>query len=98
MKFVIYAKYTGDKEKVLAHRPAHREYMRKLLDEGKLIAAGPFADDSGGLFIYDVESSEVASTMVTKDPFSIKGVFEEVIVKEWTLVLSDTGKLQMPAS
>ena len=98
MKFVIYAKYTSDKEKILEHRPAHRGYVRRLLDEGKLVLAGSFADDSGGLFVYDVESPEVASRMVTKDPFSIKSVFEEVTVKQWSLILSDTEKLQTAAS
>jgi uncharacterized protein YciI len=71
MKYVIYAKYTSDKEKILAHRPAHRDYVGKLVREGKLVLAGPFVDDSGGLFIYDVESPEAASMMVSEDPFSI---------------------------
>ncbi|MEM7466756.1 MAG: YciI family protein [Pseudomonadota bacterium] len=51
MKFTVYAKHASDKQKILAHRPAHREYMRKLLNEGNLLLAGPFADDSGGLFV-----------------------------------------------
>ena len=96
MKFVIYARYTSDRDKVLSHRPAHREYVRGLLDEGKLVLAGPFTDDIGGLFVYEVNSFETASAMVTKDPFAVEGVFEEVDIKEWSLILSDSENLQMP--
>ena len=94
MKYVSYAKYTNDREKILAHRPAHRDYLRKLLNQGKLALAGPFSDDSGGLFVYEVDSSEAASAIVAEDPFSINGVYETVEVKPWTLVFSSIELLR----
>jgi len=75
MKYVSYVTYTTDKAKVAAHRPAHREYLSELLERGNLVACGPFADDSGALFIYDADSAESAATLVAKDPFAASGVF-----------------------
>lgn len=89
MKFVSYATYINDKSKILAHRPAHRDYVRNLLGQGKLALAGPFSDDSGGLFIYEVDSAEAASVIVAGDPFSINGVYDKVVIKPWTLVFSN---------
>ncbi len=68
MKFVTYATYVADREAVDDLRPAHFEYMAGLLAEGKLAAAGSFADGSGGLFIYDMESFEDAKAAVTAKP------------------------------
>ena len=51
MKVVNYATYTSVWEKVAALRPAHREYMTRLLADGRLVACGPFSDGSGALFI-----------------------------------------------
>ena len=93
MKYVGYARYTNDREKIIAHRPAHRAYVRELLNQGKLALAGPFSDDSGGLFIYEVDSSEAASAIVAKDPFSVNGVYEAVEIKPWALVFSSVELL-----
>ena len=90
MKYVSYARYIEDKARIIAHRPAHRDYVRKLLDQGKLALAGPFSDDSGGLFIYEVDSAEAAAAIVADDPFSINGVYELVEIKPWVLVFSNT--------
>jgi uncharacterized protein YciI len=89
MKYVSYAKYINDNAKIIAHRPAHRDYVRKLHSQGKLAIAGPFSDDSGGLFIYEVDSAEAGSAIVAEDPFSINGVYEKVEIKPWTLVFSN---------
>ncbi|MGH3488942.1 MAG: YciI family protein, partial [Actinopolymorphaceae bacterium] len=35
-------------------RPAHREYLASLREEGKLVSAGPWADDTGAMLLYDV--------------------------------------------
>ena len=86
MKFVNYATYTADKAKIAAHRPQHREYLARLFEQGKLVSAGPFADDSGALFIYEVDSEKAAAELVATDPFSTSGVFAEHQLKPWKLV------------
>jgi len=94
MKYVSYATYATDKTKIAAHRPAHREYLSILLNQGKLVAAGPFTDDSGGLFIYEVDSAEAASALVAGDPFSMNGVYQKFEIKPWKLVFSNTELLR----
>ena len=50
--------YTDDAEKIAQVRPTHREYLKTLLDSGKLHESGPFTDDSGALIIYEDHGKE----------------------------------------
>jgi uncharacterized protein YciI len=57
----------------------HMSNIRKLADEGKLIAAGPFGtNDKGyrGIFLFDVKSTEEARALVQTDPTVKEKVFE----------------------
>jgi uncharacterized protein YciI len=92
MKYISFATYTSDKAKVIAHRPAHRAYLSDLFQQGQLIAAGPFTDDSGGLFIHEAESVESAKVLVTADPFTTNAVYEHCDLKPWTLVFANAEK------
>jgi uncharacterized protein len=94
MKYVSYVTYTRDKEKILAHRPKHREYLSGLLREGKLVGSGPFADDSGALFIYEAETAEAALALIAADPFCVAGVFERRELKPWRVVFANPGLLR----
>ncbi|MFB3918071.1 MAG: YciI family protein [Terriglobales bacterium] len=94
MKYVNYVTYTTDKTKIAAHRPAHREYLSGLLKQGKLVASGPFTDDSGAMFIYEADSPEAASALVAGDPFSVNGVFQKLELKPWKLVFSNAELLR----
>ncbi|WP_368668358.1 YciI family protein, partial [Klebsiella michiganensis] len=46
--FVILYHYAPDSQKILEIRPQHREFLKALKDEGKLIGSGPFTDGQGG--------------------------------------------------
>ena len=74
MKFAAIIEYKQDKEQVKAFHPAHREYLRRFLENGQLRAAGPFADDAGALWILDAESAEAAEEIVKGDPYVTAGV------------------------
>jgi hypothetical protein len=50
--FANYAKYVADETRLTTVRPAHWDYDRTLEAAGKLALAGPFANDEGGLFVY----------------------------------------------
>jgi len=56
MKFVNCARYVSDREKINSVRPAHRIYVKGLMEQGRLITGGPFTDDSGALLIYEAET------------------------------------------
>ena len=62
------------------------EYATGYLIEKGLAIENVFVWDSGGLFVYEVDSAEAASAIVAEDPFSINGVYEKVEIKPWTLV------------
>ena len=68
-------------------RPEHRVYLKSLLDEGKLVESGPFADDSGALLIYEADSEAELGSWLSEDPYAkADGVIAETVVKEWIRV------------
>jgi len=84
-------------EKRLGARPAHIERIKKLVDEGRLVIAGPHpAIDSedpgdngftGSLIIAEFDSLESAQEWANDDPYVKAGVFQKVNVKPFKNVL-----------
>ena len=74
MKLAAIMEYIQDREKIKVLRPAHLAYRQGFLESGKLRAAGPFDDESGALWILEVETIEEAETIVEGDPFVAAGV------------------------
>jgi uncharacterized protein len=78
-----------DKRK--AARPAHVARLHKLLEEGRLLLAGPFpaidAEDpgpagfSGSLIVAEFDSLEAAKEWADHDPYRVAGVYREVTVR-----------------
>jgi uncharacterized protein len=68
-------------------RPTHREYLRSLLDQGKLMQSGPFTDDSGALIIYEADDISEAQVLLSNDPFALNGIIVGAEIKEWNVVL-----------
>ena len=83
-------------EKRLETRPAHLERLNKLLDEGRLILAGPHpgidsedpgeAGFSGSLIVAEFKSLEDARTWAENDPYKEAGVYSAVTVKPFKKV------------
>ncbi|KAK0861111.1 hypothetical protein LTR87_017071 [Friedmanniomyces endolithicus] len=69
MKVAAIIDYSPDREKVKEIFPAHRVYLRQYLENGQLRAAGPFAEDSGAVWILEVTKAEDADEIVKGDPF-----------------------------
>lgn len=53
----------------LQARPAHRERLTDLRERGLLRKAGPWADDSGALLIFDVDGEEELNRLLAEDPY-----------------------------
>ncbi|RDK08522.1 YciI family protein [Cupriavidus lacunae] len=83
--YVSYVKYVSDSARVERVRAAHQSYAEAIKANGGLIMAGPFADDSGALFIYRAQSKDEAMALVQKDPYHAEGVFESYALSEWRL-------------
>lgn len=86
--FTAFLTYTDDKDRIAEVRPTHREYLKSLLDSGRLHESGPFTDDSGALIIYNADSEAEAKEMLANDPFSTSGVIVDAVVREWKVVMS----------
>jgi uncharacterized protein YciI len=78
-------------------RPAHLERMQQLLDEGRVLIAGPHpaidsedpgpAGFTGSLVVVDFPSLEEATAWANDDPYVEAGVYSKVVVKPFKLVL-----------
>lgn len=78
-------------------RPAHLARIEKLLEDGRLILAGPHpATDSndpgpagftGSLIVAEFDTLEDAEQWAAADPFLAAGVYENVMVKPFKQVL-----------
>ena len=83
-------------EKRLAARPAHLERLNALLDQGRLILAGPHpaidSEDpgevgfSGSLVVAEFEDLEAAQSWADDDPYIHAGVYDKVTVKPFKKV------------
>lgn len=77
--------FTASPER-LAARPAHRSFLTRLHEEGRLLAAGPWADDSGALLVFDVGPAEL-ERVLDADPYYRTPGVEVAAVREWTPVV-----------
>ena len=78
-------------------RPAHLERIQELIDEGRLLVAGPHpaidANDpgtagfSGSLIIAEFDSLDSATAWANDDPYVAAGAYRKVTVKPFKKVL-----------
>ncbi len=87
----------GSLEDRLKTRPAHLARLKSLLDQGRLLVAGPHpaidspepgpAGFSGSLVVADFESLDDARDWADNDPYVAAGVYRKVVVKPFNRVL-----------
>ena len=81
----------------LQARPKHIARLKQLLDEGRLLLAGPHpaidSEDpgpsgfSGSLIIAEFDDLSLAKAWADQDPYTLAGVYTKVIVKPFKKVL-----------
>jgi uncharacterized protein len=86
MRYVVTTKYTSDASTIAQTRPAHREYLKGLADQGRLVMSGPFVDDSGGLFVYEADDAPQVENWIRQDPFARHGVFVSWEIRPWNVI------------
>jgi uncharacterized protein YciI len=84
-------------EKRLAARPDHIQRLKDLVDQGRLLVAGPHpaidnedpgeAGFTGSLVIAEFDNLEHAQSWADADPYIAAGVYAKVIVKPYKKVL-----------
>jgi uncharacterized protein YciI len=87
MKFINLCHYIDDLNRVAELRPAHRQYMAQLDSENKLWAAGPFADGTGALFIYEAVDLRAAEEIRQADPYFVGEAFARSELAAWSPAL-----------
>ena len=98
MFYAIYAQDASDSlEKRLATRPRHLERVQQLMDEGRLLLAGPLpaidsedpgpAGFTGSLIVARFDSLAEAKAWAGADPYMEAGVYESIDVRPFKRVL-----------
>ena len=97
MLFVISAEDKPDSlAKRLTHRQAHRVRLQELLDQGRLIVAGPNpavestepgeAGYTGSLIVAEFDSQNAAEAWANADPYVLNNTYDKVTVKPFIKV------------
>ncbi len=96
MKFAAFIEYSQDKAKVESVRPAHRQYLFGLRDQGKLAVSGPFTDGSGALIVYEADSPAEAEQLLLGDPFHQNNIFLKWVLRPWNPVMANLELFPKP--
>jgi uncharacterized protein YciI len=70
-------------EDIALSRESHNKHMSNLKIEGKLVCAGPFADFSGALLVFDDVSEEEVQRIMEQDAHVKNSLITGWEVKEW---------------
>ncbi len=89
--FTVETTYVDDRDRLAASRPRHRAYLGELVEQGKVAAAGPWADDSAGFAIYQVADRAELDRLLAEDPYTVDGVAASRTIHEWKVVLGSVG-------
>lgn len=98
MLYAIIAEDTPDSlEKRMANRPAHLARLTELMNQGRLLLAGPMpaidsvdpgpAGFTGSLIVAEFGDLDAAKTWANADPFVSAGVYANVVVKPFRKTL-----------
>ena len=84
-------------ERRMGVRDAHLERLRALVEQGRLLTAGPHpaidsedpgpAGFSGSLIVAEFESLDAAQRWADADPYIEAGVYADVVIKPFKRVL-----------
>lgn len=69
------------------HRPAHRQWLAGLAEDGRVLATGPFADGAGALLIFTAEDEAALNDLLRQDPFAVNGLISGLKVTEWQPII-----------
>jgi uncharacterized protein YciI len=75
-----------DNERRLELRPAHRQSLAGLFEQGVLKMSGPWEDDSGALLIFATDAEGIEKILADDPYFSAPGV-KVVSVHSWNPIV-----------
>jgi len=67
------------------HVMPHVDYLKGLIDAGKIKASGPVTGlgKRAGFIVMTVEDRAEVERLVAEDPFAIEGLIDELTILEW---------------
>lgn len=69
-------------------RPGHRAFLRSLLEEGSLLASGPWVGEApGALLLIVAEDPAAVEQMLKADPFQQAGLITQRHIRGWNPVI-----------
>ncbi|MBB5886579.1 hypothetical protein DYQ93_05150 [Xanthomonas sp. LMG 8992] len=74
MLYIVALTYIRPPEDIQAHLDAHRHWLAHHIQAGRILAAGPNADKSGGIVLASCTSRSELDTMMADDPFVTQGL------------------------
>jgi uncharacterized protein YciI len=80
--FAVQLTFSDDPAR-LDHRPAHRERLAALAAESRVLAAGPWSDESGALLVFLVADRADVDEIIAADPYYSAPGVEVAGVHDW---------------
>ena len=77
-----------DTSERLAARPAHRVLLTDLAAQGIVRMAGPLADDTGAIAIFDVADRAALDELMAADPYFTTHGVTVVSIRQWSPFLA----------
>jgi uncharacterized protein YciI len=93
MKIAAIVQYTPDTSLIAKVRPAHRQYLTSVFEQGKIVMSGPFTDDRGALMVYEAANAEEVEAIIAADPFAQSGVFVSWELRPWNVIFTNKNLL-----
>ena len=82
--FAVHYRYVDQPAVVTEHRPAHRDFLRGLLDRGIVLAAGAYTDGpAAALLVFRADSAADVENLLQEDPFQQLGLVESHEIRGW---------------
>ena len=82
--FAVHYRYVDDAAVVTEHRPAHREFLRDLLDRGIVLAAGAYTNGpAGALLVFRGDTEGDIARLLKDDPFQQLGLVQDCQIRAW---------------
>ena len=82
----------GEEPGRLEARPAHRELLAQLHQAGKVVLAGPFADDEGALVVFDVDDDAELDRILADDPYYSHPAVRVVQRRAWSPIFKPSRR------
>lgn len=65
------------------YRPAHRAWLGSFVEQGRLLASGPYADGTGALLIFTGETEAGLLEELKQDPFNVNNFVSGLKITAW---------------